>query len=83
MFGLTGLSKQQRFVLGIFVLLIVDIIWVASSELTRVSPLCFINEPLNNKINNLGLKLCTCAFSMFIIKDQYDIPFSYMLFNEL
>lgn len=35
MFGLTGLTKQQRFVLGIFVLLIVDIIWVASSELTR------------------------------------------------
>ena len=36
MFGLTGLTKQQRFVLGIFVLLIVDIIWVASSELTKV-----------------------------------------------
>ena len=36
MFGLTGLSKQQRLVLGIFVLLIVDIIWVASSELTKV-----------------------------------------------
>lgn len=35
MFGLNGLSKQQRFILGIFVLLIVDIIWVASSELTK------------------------------------------------
>lgn len=35
MFGLNGLTKKQRFVLGIFVLLIVDIIWVASSELTK------------------------------------------------
>ena len=43
MFGLNGLSKQQRFILGIFVLLIVDIIWVASSELTKVSTIITVN----------------------------------------
>ncbi|KAL4222577.1 hypothetical protein ACF0H5_018616 [Mactra antiquata] len=35
MFGLVGLSKTQRLVLGIVVLIIVDLIWVASSELTK------------------------------------------------
>ncbi|XP_071103669.1 solute carrier family 35 member F5-like [Haliotis cracherodii] len=35
MLGLSGLSKVQRLVLGIVVLLIVDLIWVASSELTE------------------------------------------------
>lgn len=37
MFGLHGLSKVKRLVLGIFVLLVVDLIWVASSELTEVN----------------------------------------------
>ena len=36
MFGLTGLTKAQRLVLGVIVLLVVDLIWVASSELTEV-----------------------------------------------
>lgn len=36
MFGLTGLTKSQRLVLGVIVLIIVDLIWVASSELTKV-----------------------------------------------
>ena len=36
MFGLINLTRAQRLVLGIFVLLLVDIIWVASSELTEV-----------------------------------------------
>ncbi|XP_050388484.1 solute carrier family 35 member F5 [Patella vulgata] len=35
MFGLGGLSRVQRLILGIIVLLIVDVIWVASSELTE------------------------------------------------
>ncbi|KAL3832293.1 hypothetical protein ACJMK2_023948 [Sinanodonta woodiana] len=35
MFGLSTLSKTRRLVLGILVLIIVDIIWVASSELTQ------------------------------------------------
>jgi hypothetical protein len=36
MFGLAGLTKPQRLVLGVVVLIIVDLIWVASSELTKV-----------------------------------------------
>ncbi|XP_061189405.1 solute carrier family 35 member F5-like isoform X1 [Saccostrea echinata] len=35
MFGLNGLSKVKRLILGMFVLLIVDLIWVASSEVTE------------------------------------------------
>ncbi|KAK3083091.1 hypothetical protein FSP39_013752 [Pinctada imbricata] len=35
MFGLQGLSKVQRLLLGLAVLLVVDLIWVASSELTE------------------------------------------------
>ncbi|CAH1788708.1 unnamed protein product [Owenia fusiformis] len=35
MFGLVNLTRTQRLVLGIFVLLVVDLIWVASSELTE------------------------------------------------
>lgn len=35
MFGLHGLSKVKRLILGICVLLVVDLIWVASSELTE------------------------------------------------
>ncbi|XP_053373579.1 solute carrier family 35 member F5-like isoform X1 [Mercenaria mercenaria] len=35
MFGLAGLTKSQRLVLGVIVLIIVDLIWVASSELTK------------------------------------------------
>jgi len=31
------LNKSQKLGLGIFLLLLVDIIWVASSELTKVS----------------------------------------------
>lgn len=30
------LNKNQRLFLGLFVLLLVDIIWVSSSELTKV-----------------------------------------------
>jgi predicted ferric reductase len=31
------LNKSQRVLLGLFVLLLVDVIWVSSSELTKVS----------------------------------------------
>lgn len=31
------LNKTQRLILGLFILLLVDIIWVSSSELTKVS----------------------------------------------
>lgn len=31
------LTKSQRLLLGLFVLLLVDVIWVSSSELTKVS----------------------------------------------
>ena len=44
------LNKNQKLGLGVFILLIVDIIWVASSELTKVSFYCLfahqVNEPL-------------------------------------
>lgn len=36
MLGTTRLTKVQRLVLGIIVLLVVDLIWVGSSELTEV-----------------------------------------------
>lgn len=35
MLGLSGLSRPQRLILGVVVLLVVNIIWVASSELTK------------------------------------------------
>lgn len=31
------LNKTQRLLLGLFVLLLVDVIWVSSSELTKVN----------------------------------------------
>lgn len=31
------LTKTQRLILGLFVLLLVDVIWVSSSELTKVT----------------------------------------------
>lgn len=31
-----GLTRSQKFTLGLFLLLLVDIIWVGSSELTKV-----------------------------------------------
>ena len=37
MFGLNPMSKSKRLIVGILVLLIVDVIWVASSEITEVS----------------------------------------------
>lgn len=37
------LNKTQRLLLGLFVLLLVDIIWVSSSELTKVSTLINID----------------------------------------
>ena len=37
MFGVSSLSRAQRLALGMFILLLVDVIWVVSSELTQVS----------------------------------------------
>jgi len=38
-------SQRRRMALGIVILLLVDVIWVASSELTSVSiPLCILKE---------------------------------------
>ena len=36
MFGISSYSKSKRLVIGIVVLLVVDVIWVASSEVTKV-----------------------------------------------
>lgn len=44
MFGLHGLSKVKRLILGICVLLVVDLIWVASSELTEVNKYMYIKR---------------------------------------
>lgn len=38
-FSMVSLPKTQRLLLGLFVLLIVDLIWVATSELPKVSDL--------------------------------------------
>lgn len=35
-----GLNRSQKFTLGIVLLILVDIIWVASSELTKVRNNC-------------------------------------------
>lgn len=58
MIGVSGLTHAQRLALGVLVLLIVDIIWVASSELTEVSWGC-------------EDELCFCAkWKMW--NDEYD-----------
>ena len=43
MFGLGHLTRAQRLILGMFVLLLVDVIWVVSSEITKVPTLQVIN----------------------------------------
>lgn len=40
MLGLSRLNKTNRLLLGIIALLIVDIVWVVSGEVTKVGFLC-------------------------------------------
>lgn len=59
MFGLVNLTRVQRLILGVFVLLLVDIIWVASSELTKY---LYSKEDYNKPYFSTYLKT-----SMFIL----------------
>lgn len=61
MFGLTGLSKSQRLVLGVIVLIIVDLIWVASSELTKY---LFKNEHYDKPFFSTYFK--TAMFTLYL-----------------
>ncbi|XP_071444115.1 solute carrier family 35 member F5 [Hetaerina americana] len=56
------LSKSQRFVLGLFVLLLVDIIWVASSELTKY---IYHNENFEKPFFSTYLK--NSMFSLYLL----------------
>lgn len=58
------LTKTQRLILGSFVLLVVDIIWVSSSELTKVTHL-FLFTIIQSSIK---VKQSTFAFVEFISK---------------
>lgn len=49
------LNKSQRLLLGLFVLLLVDVIWVSSSELTKVSLWKYISRLRLNASTKNGL----------------------------
>lgn len=61
------LNKSQKLGLGIFLLLLVDVIWVASSELTKVSRVSYKRaRHVTNKF----------SFLQFLYQDEkYDKPF--------
>ncbi|KAH3706102.1 solute carrier family 35 member F5-like isoform X2 [Dreissena polymorpha] len=61
MFGLSSLSKSHRLILGVVVLLVVDVIWVASSELTKF---IFENEHYEKPFFSTYLK--TAMFSIYL-----------------
>ncbi|KAJ8320087.1 hypothetical protein KUTeg_001674, partial [Tegillarca granosa] len=62
MLGAQTLSKVQRLVLGIIVLLIVDLIWVASSELTEY---LFKDTHFNQPFFTTYAK--TCMFMLYLL----------------
>ncbi|KAK7502422.1 hypothetical protein BaRGS_00006375 [Batillaria attramentaria] len=62
MFGTSDLSHTQRLALGVVVLLIVDIIWVASSELTEY---IFHNEKYGKPFFTTYVK--TVLFSIYLL----------------
>lgn len=62
MFGTRDLSHTQRLALGVVVLLIVDIIWVASSELTEY---IFHNEKYDKPFFTTYVK--TVLFSVYLL----------------
>ncbi|XP_052798159.1 solute carrier family 35 member F5-like isoform X2 [Mya arenaria] len=59
MLGLSGLSKSQRMVLGVIVLVIVDLIWVASAELTK-----YLFEEYNKPFFSTYMK--TAMFTIYL-----------------
>lgn len=46
----SGFTQRRRMALGIVILLLVDVIWVASSELTSVGNSCLVMILYNNNI---------------------------------
>ncbi|KAG8239108.1 hypothetical protein J437_LFUL018805 [Ladona fulva] len=63
------LSKSQRFILGLFVLLLVDIIWVASSELTKY---IYHNENFEKPFFSTYLK--NSMFSLYLLGFMFWPP---------
>lgn len=59
------LTKTQRLILGLFVLLLVDVIWVSSSELTKVI------DHIHTIINNNDL----FSFQYLYHNEKFNKPF--------
>ncbi|XP_077293112.1 solute carrier family 35 member F5 isoform X1 [Arctopsyche grandis] len=78
----TMLTKTQRLVLGLFILLLVDIIWVSSSELTKY---IYHNEDYEKPFFSTYVK--TSMFTLYLFglcfwppwRDQCNRPPAYML----
>ncbi|XP_067001270.1 solute carrier family 35 member F5 [Anabrus simplex] len=75
------LNKSQRLLLGLFVLLVVDIIWVSSSELTKY---IYHNEEFEKPFFSTYVK--TSMFTLYLLglcfwppwRDQCNKPATYM-----
>lgn len=75
------LTKSQRLLLGLFVLLVVDVIWVASSELTKF---IYINEAYKKPFFSTYVK--TSMFTLYLFgllfwppwREQCNKPAAYM-----
>lgn len=59
-----GLNRSQKFTLGIVLLILVDIIWVASSELTKVR---------QNYMHNSSMRLM-CYFNFAVLVRRRSLP---------
>lgn len=60
------LTKTQRLVLGSFVLFLVDIIWVSSSELTKVTQLICLQHTLQ-------FFICSIYITMLLLKSRFSV----------
>ena len=66
------LNKSQRLLLGLFVLLLVDVIWVSSSELTKVS--CEISVLRMGTTNNYVVMQWVFPYHLNV---EYDNAFKW------
>jgi solute carrier family 35 protein F5 len=70
------LSRGQRLTLGIVVLILVEVIWVASSELTEVLLVLFKLLLLSNlNMIKFQLKELLCYFQYIFHEEKFDKPF--------
>lgn len=64
------LSRSYKLILGIAILLLVDLIWVSSSELTKVSAFCAIWKSFD------AIIFFTFNFLQFLYQNEnFDKPF--------